>query len=230
MNWSSGQRETERLLAMYGEMSEAELLEMRASAADLTEVAQEALAGEMKRRGLDPEMGEAENAAALDPGSFDEDDATGWRTVHVFEQAFEAQAAFRILERELIEFAVEDRSLDENGDPVPGPAVRLALLVEAPDWDRCARLLREEAGLFPEAVVDPRGEPEGPQPEMVTVGEFEQAGDVDAASRALEAAGVTFQTMTHDGEDWERTSIEVKCEDQDRALAVLEALVEEDGA
>ncbi len=222
MAWTKGRTEAERLGAMYGEMSDGELLGLRATAGDLTEVAQEALAGEMTRRGL---------AAPVEeelPTSTDAD--SGWRTLHVFSQTFEAQAAFRVLEREEIEFAVEDRTMDEEGNPRPGPAVQLALLVEAKDWERAVALLRRDAGLFPEAVVDPRGEHESGGEEMVMVGEFEETADIEAASRVLTEAGVWFRTAAHTGEEWERTSIEVRAEDQERALSLLERLLEEDAS
>ena len=227
MGWSNAEKERERLGAMYREMSDAELLKMHGSAGDLTEVAQEALAGEMKRRGIEvaPEE-EMDGAAGFE--SFKDDEISGWKTLHVFHQTFEAEAAFRLMEGEAIEFAVEDRTVDERGEVVAGPAVALALMVAGADWSRSVSLLRREAGLFPEAVVDPRGEEEAGEEEMVSVGEFEEGDDLREAVDALERAGIGVRTTRHDGEEWERTSVEVKGEDQDRALAVLERLLEED--
>lgn len=228
MAWTDGKKEQDRLGAMYREMSDGELLGLEATAGDLTEVAQEALAGEMNRRGL--ESSAAKDEAVPGAGSFGKNGDSGWKTLHVFSQTFEAQAAFRLLEREEIEFAVEDRTIDEEGEVRPGPAVQLALIVDAGDWDRAVALLRREAGLFPEAVEDPRGEEESADGETVTVGEFEDAGDVLAASRVLEEARVWFRTVKHDGEEWERTAIEVRAEDGDRALETLERLLEEDAS
>ena len=156
MAWSERGREQEqereRLGGIYGEMSDGELLVLEGSSGDLTEVAQEALRGEMGRRGLEALPAE-DGLPEMEAG----EGADGWRTLHVFSQTFEAQAAFRLLERDGIEFAVEDRSVDARGEPVAGPAVQLALMVEAVDWERSVKVLRREAGLFPEAVVDPRG-------------------------------------------------------------------------
>ncbi len=227
MDWKEAERERERLGAIYGEMGDSELLGLHANAGDLTEVAHEALSGEMKRRGLEAPVEDPEGEVV--PAGVGSGDS-GWKTLHVFSQTFEAQAAFRLLEREEIEFAIEDRTVDEHGELREGPAVQLALMVEAQDWDRAVVLLRREAGLFPAAVIDPYGEDEGAEAELVTVGEFESADDVASASRALEEAGVWFRTMLHDDEDWKRTSIEVRAEDGDRALDALEKLLEEDAS
>ncbi len=224
MNGTKTGNDRERLAAVYGEMGDGELLELQATAGDLTEVAQEALAGEMRRRGL----AAVEKAAPVVESNGD--GGSGWKTLHVFSQTFEAQATFKLLEREGIEFAVEDRTVDEKGEVRAGPAVQLALIVEGQEWERAVALLRREAGLFPEAVVDPRGEEESATEATVTVGEFEDEVDIAAAADALEGAGVWFRTVTHDGEEWERTSIEVKQEDGNRALAVLERLLEEDAS
>ncbi len=223
MRWNKGQREG--LLALYGEMTDSELLGLEATEADLTEVAQEALASEMKRREI--EAAAIEETLPAD-GTPEIKGSSEWVTLHVFAQAFEAQAAFKLLEREEIEFAVEDRTLDERGQLRAGPAVQLALLVHRYARDQAVSLLRSKAGLFPEAVVDLRGEDEDCSGEMVTVGEFEDQADVAAASRVLGEAGVWFRVVTHAGEEWERTSVEVKEEDSERALETLEPLLEED--
>ncbi len=225
MKWNEGQRERERLSAMYGEMADGELLTLEATAADLTEVAQEALASEMKRRGVEAAAVQENWPADRSSGSTG---SSGWTTLHVFAQSFEAQAAFKLLEREEIEFAVEDRTVDERGQLRAGPAVQLALLAHEDDRDRAVALLRREAGLFPEAVVDPRGEDGGSEEETVTVGEFEDQADVAAASRLLTEAGVWFQVVPHSGDDGESTSMEVKDGDGERALEALARLLEED--
>lgn len=228
MKWFSGQsereREEDRFGATYREMADGELMGLQRTRGDLTEVAEAALASEMKRRGL-----EALTVEDSGPGveALETDGAAGWKALHVFSQTFEAQAVFKLLEREGIEFAVEDRTVDERGQTRAGPAVQLALLVRGEDWNRAVALLRRKAGLFPEAVVDPRGHDEGVGEETVMVGEFEDAKDVQAATRVLEEAGVWSRTVTHEGEEWERTSIEVKAEDGDRALEALEKLMEE---
>ncbi len=228
MAWTEGERERERLGLVYREMGDRELLGLRAASGDLTDAAREAVAAEMRRRGLAAAPG-AE--AASDAESFAEGESSGWRMLHVFHQTFEAQAAFRLLEREEIPFAVEDRTIDEKGDAVPGPAVALGLMVAGEDWNRAVSLLRREAGLFPEAVVDPRGEVEEADEEgLVSVGEFEEANDVAAAERVLGEAGVWFRRVTHEAEEWERTSIEVKGEDVDRALGALSRLLEDDAS
>ncbi len=226
MGWSDGEKERERLGAMYGEMGDGELLGLHVKARDLTDVAQEALSAEVKRRGLVIPIEDVEEGTGVSVSRSD----SGWKTLHVFSQTFEAQAAFRLLERNGIEFAVEDRTVDENGELREGPAVQLALMVEAQDWDRAVTLLRREAGLFPVAVVDPYGEDESTEAEMGTVGEFEDPRDVAAASHALEANGLWFRTVLHDHEEWKRTSIEVRAEDVDRALDALEKLLEGDAS
>ncbi len=225
MKWNERHGECERLGTMYRGMADGELLRLQATAGDLTEVAQEALAAEMKRRGLQAAV--AEETLPLE-GSSGGNGSFGWTPLHVFAQTFEAQAAFRLLDQEEIEFAVEDRTVDESGKLRAGPAVQLALLVHGDHRERAVALLRRKAGLFPEAVVDPRGKEDGGAGETVTVGEFEDEVDVAAASRVLEEAGVWFRVVTHAGEEWERSSIEVKEEDGEGALEALERLLEED--
>ncbi len=88
MKWNEGQRERERLSAMYGEMADGELLTLEATAADLTEVAQEALASEMKRRGVEAAAVQENWPADRSSGSTG---SSGWTTLHVFAQSFEAQ-------------------------------------------------------------------------------------------------------------------------------------------
>ena len=231
MERSETQGERERLRALYGEMSDGELLELEGEAGDLTEVAREALAGETSRRGLIVAASD-EVDAVPEVGSFGEGASSGWKTLHVFAQTFEAQAVFRLLEREGIEFRVEDRTVNADGTQRAGPAVQLALLVESADWDRSVLLLRREAGLFPEAVVDPHAgeEEEDTEAGMTTVGEFEDVADVRAAADVLTDAGVWFREVTHPNEDWQRTSIEVKAEDGDRALEALERLLDGDAS
>lgn len=233
MGWTEVEKERERLGSVYREMGDGELLGLQAASGDLTDAAREAVAAEMRRRGLAVPVAEGKALAreGSGVGAEGEDRASGWRMLHVFHQTFEAQAAFRLLEREEIPFAVEDRTLDENGAVVPGPAVALGLMVAGEDWNRTVSLLRREAGLFPEAVVDPRGEFEEMAEEgLLAVGEFEDVGDVISATRALEEAGVWYRTVTHDGEEWERTSVEVKEEDGDRALEALSRLLEDDAS
>ncbi len=227
MAWTEAERERERLGLVYREMGDRELLGLQAASGDLTDAAREAVGAEMRRRGLAVPV----TKAAWDAESFAEGESSGWRMLHVFHQTFEAQAAFRLLEREEIPFAVEDRTVDEKGEAVPGPAVALGLMVAGEDWDRAVSLLRREAGLFPEAVVDPRGEvDEADEEGLVSVGEFEEANDVAAAERVLGEAGVWFRRVTHEAEEWERTSIEVKGEDVERALGALSRLLEDDAS
>lgn len=231
MKSNEGQRETERLAAIYAEMGDAELRNLHAKSADLTDVAQAALRSEIKRRGI--EAGAVEETPPASAVRFGDDQTSAWKTLHVFSQTFEAQAAFKLLDREEIEFALEDRTVDESGQLRAGPAVQIALMVHGADRDRAVALLRSEAGLFPEAVLDPRGpdphkEDGGASEDTVTVGEFDDQADVSAASRVLEQAGLWFRLATHPGEEWERTSIEVRPQDADQALDALESLLDDD--
>ena len=221
---NGNERERERLSAMYGEMGDGELLELFAKSGDLTEVAQAALAGEMHRRALKPtieEDGEPESALT--------DKGKGWRTLHVFSQTFEAQAAFRLLERELIEFAIEDRTVDADGQTIAGPAVQLALMVEAEDWSRAVTVLRKEAGLFPDAVVDPRGsEMEGEEEGWLVVGDFEEEAELVKGEQMLREAGLELRVVRGEMAGGEAGTIEVHEADADRAIGVLERLIAEE--
>ncbi len=119
-----------------------------------------------------------------------------------------------------------------GGSRWPGPAVQLALLVEAVDWPRAVAVLRREAGLFPEAVVDPRGsamEEARMRRCWSVVGDFEEEAELVKAERMLGEAEVGLRVVRGEMAGGEAGSIEVREVDVDRAIAVLERLIAEEG-
>lgn len=230
MAWNDGQGEADRLGRMYGEMGDGELLTLYASMSDLTDAAQAALQREMASRRLEAPIEELEPVGEprRGDGSSAEDGET-WKLLHVFSQTFEAQHAFELMERAEIPFVVEDRTVDEKGELRPGPAVQLALLVEPVDWEAAVALLRRKAGLFPEAVVDPRGaDHEEGDLEMFPVGHFEDEEELAEAGQMLQEAGIPFEVVKADDAEWTGSSIEVAASDAERAITVLERLSAED--
>lgn len=237
MGLGNGTGERDRLAKIYGEMGDGELLELHATRGDLTEEAQAALSAEMTRRRLEPAP--EDEVPMPEPLVFGarglQEDVSGWRMLHLFHQTFEAQHAFGLLEREEIPFRVEDRSVDEAGEARPGPAVQLGLLVEAKDWSRAVRVLRGGAGLFPDEEVAMRGDgaeldEDGDAKEMVPVGQFESEQEAEMAEQLLGEAGIPFRRVQGDELDGQGVLLEVAEGDMDRAMSVLERMLEMDAA
>jgi hypothetical protein len=217
-------------------MSDGELQELHGDAADLTESAQATLRAEMGRRGLTAAAVEAEPAALAWAGEAAVaagDSGDSPEVLQVFHQTFEAERAFAVLEREEIAFEVKDFSVDEKGEPRPGPAIQLGLLVPRGLRARAIRVLHRDAGLFPQAE-ETTGEAEdemGDDGEMFPVGQFEGEAEAEIAEQLLRGAGIVSRRATpEDGEDAEGSGpvIEVRPEDLERAAAVLEQMVDGD--
>lgn len=216
-----GQMET--LRALYGEKSDAELLDLYEKREGLTGTAQEALAGVMRGRGL----ASREAGAAVEPVGGDAvGDAVGADEglVYLFHDAFEAREAIRHMR----EAGIAHRMLDWHGVEPDREAsytgVDLGLVVRREDAQRAVAVLKEKLGLFPgpETVEDGGGDGEG----LVVLSMFDRE-EALAAAGALGRAGMTY--LWRDGRDEasglpdeETIAIEVRAEDVDRAARLVE--------
>jgi hypothetical protein len=179
-----------RLQANYREMSDGELLGLAAEPDDLTEVAREALRGEMAGRKLKVE-GAPFAAMERDPLPKPEvgaELAKGMVVLTTFYDAIAAGEACDWLEAAGMDVDVRDVSEKGGlGTMYGGPPVALQVVVAGRDRERAMGILREKMGLFPlqevemaDAVVDDGS--------LATVGTFGRREDADEVARVLDDA------------------------------------------
>lgn len=206
-------------------MSDTELLKLHRERDGLTAAAQQAVDAEMSARGLT-----ASDDAAQSPESMPElhpaEDDPSLVELMTFQIAVDAERALDALDEHGIPVRMEPamRSLTENG-----PKIKtnwLTIFVEKARQQDAVRVLRERMGLFPVAVAeetDGHGGGADDEP-YFTVCEFESDADIALARKALTEANIRFKASKDDGEmSFEGTMIEVRLEDLERALAVVEA-------
>ena len=223
----SSERQLEKLSAVYAEKSDAELLALHEQSDGLTELAQKALAGVMRERGLGAL--DARGSSAAEPpqaadGVGGEDAVAGGEVLaYLFHDAFEARAAMRCMTEAGIAHRVLDWHVVEPEREVSFTGVDLGLVVGREDAQRTMAVLKEKLGLFPagDAVVAGGGE-DG----LAVLSMFERA-DALLAARALGEAGVTY--LWRDGSDEsaglpdeETVAIEVRPAEMERAMKVVE--------
>jgi hypothetical protein len=219
----------EKLSALYEEKSDGELLDLYEQREGLTEVAQQALGGVMRRRGLEAHapfgVQEIEPASEYQDG--DDTVASGEVLAYMFHDAFEAREAIRVL----TEAGVEHRVLDWHGvqpERAPHPlGLDLGLVVGRSDLQRATTVLKEELGLFalPEQREGPHeGVGDGDSMEVLSMYE---RGEALVAARALGEAKLSYRwrdgsEVGSDLPDGECVVIEVNAEDVERAAQVVE--------
>jgi len=228
-------QEWRRLQALYAGMSDGQLLKLAGEMVELTEVAQRAVEAEMSSRGLKLEEESAEEAEADMPELEAAADDPSLVELKTFQLAIEAQTAARLLDEHGIPMRMElaMRRFTEDG-----PKIKtnwLTIFVERERQKDAVELLRERMGLFPvmkpEEVGDP-GNDSGADTEeelLSVMGSFDVDADADMARKALTEAGIWFQAEKENLEDWTGTTIAVRMEDLDRALAAVEAAFGEEG-
>lgn len=212
----------EKLSALYGEKSDGELLALYEKREGLTDLAQQALAGVMRERGL-----VARGVAAAEPVGVEE---TSGETVgedegliYMFHDAFEAREA----KRHMREAEIAHRMLDwhevEPEMERSHTGLDLGLVVRRADAQRAVQVLKESLGLFPGPETARQGEAD----EFVVLSMFDREEALVAAG-ALGRAGVTY--LWRDGRDAsaglpdeETVAIEVRAEDVDRAVKLVES-------
>lgn len=190
-----GTEEFGRLRGIYGEMGDAELVELGEKMGDLTGNAREALAAELQKRGLDrptesfsggeepsEEVG-LPTAADLMPGYLGA--VAPEMELRVFHDALEAGRACEILDEAGIPFHVADMTEEAPGRGAvdAGPAVALRVTVPLTDFERAKSVLRKGMGLFPLQEVTTADE-------MVDDGTRTAVGYVATREDAEEIAGI----------------------------------------
>ncbi len=212
----------EKLSALYGAKSDGELLALYDRNEGLTDLAQQALAGVMRERGL-----AARGRAAAEPVGVEE---TAGETVgedegliYMFHDAFEAREAKRHMREEGIAHRMLDWHEVEPEMEMSPTGLDLGLVVRRVDAQRAVQVLKEKLGLFP----GPETAREAEADEFVVLSMFDREEALVAAG-ALGRAGVTY--LWRDGRDEaaglpdeETVAIEVRTEDMDRATRLVES-------
>ncbi|MGA7155785.1 MAG: hypothetical protein WBY53_02995 [Acidobacteriaceae bacterium] len=221
-----------KLSALYDEKSDGELLSLYEQRGGLTEMAQQALAGVMRSRGLSggaavESSGGADDGA--DEGVADPEDsvAEGEVLVYLFHDAFEAREAIRVMREAGIEHRMLDWHVVNPEMEVSQTGVDLGLVVGRGDVARVGKVLKEQLGLFPDAEDVAREAGEA----LAVLSMFER-GDALVAARALGEAGMTYlwrDGRDHVGElpDEDTVAIEVKAADVERAARLVEVALAE---
>ncbi len=219
-------REWERLQALYAELSDAELVELAGSKAGLTEVAQQVIEAEVRSRGLVVEAAAPVAPDAADGELPESENDPSLVELTTFSMALEAEKALAELELQEIPVWVKPamRQMEEGG-----PLVKtnwLTLSVQRVRLLEAQETLRRHMGLFPPEESDGKGdEPadgEDFSEELTVLGTFE-AADAAIARKALTEAGMVFETQDDEEENSGTTLFEVRQEDLERAMAVVEA-------
>jgi hypothetical protein len=222
----------EKLSALYDEKSDGELLDLFEQRDGLTAVAQQALAGVMRQRGLSAPSGGGEAAPVVAAGS-DAADAVEADTVasgevlaYMFHDAFEAREAIRVLTEAGIAHRMLDWHVVQPERPPHALGLDLGLVVARSDRQRTAAVLKDELRLFalPEQGEQHEGMGDGDSMEVLSM--FER-GEALVAAQALGEAKMSYRwrdgsEVGSDLPDGETVAIEVNAEDVERAGQVVE--------
>jgi hypothetical protein len=218
------ENELNRLTALYHDMSDTQLLDLHADAANLTDEAQDVLRAEIRSRRL--VVPTAEEADESKPPEYVPDLVTGLNddglvALITFYNGLDLGLACDHLGDAGIELAVK---------PFPGTDVSAAafqIRVAPADQARAEEILRQKMGLFPKQEVedDDSGEQElAADIDMVILGEFPDEDETAQTTAALGAAGIIYR-MTPPYDDGENDApgytVEVHAGDLDRGLAVV---------
>jgi hypothetical protein len=213
----------EKLSALYAEKSDGELLALFERRDGLTEMAQQALAGVMRERGLD-ERGKAP-VETVDVESDEGGDRVGEGEglIYLFHDAFEAREAMRHMNEAGIAHRMLDWHVVEPERAVSYTGVDLGLVVERADAQRAKQVLKDAMGLLPgpEKVI------EEDEAGLIVLSMFDRE-EALAAAHALGQVGITY--LWRDGRDEtaglpdeDTVAIEVRAEDLDRAAKLVES-------
>ena len=215
----------EKLGALYAEKSDGELLDLYEQRDGLTELAQQALAGVMRARGLHPQpaFGAQQPEFAVSDDEGDDTVGTGEVLAYLFHDAFQAREAMRTMNEAGIEHRMLDWHVVQPERPPHPLGLDLGLVVARADLPAANEVLKEKLGLYPEAEGEEAPEDgEG----MVVLSMYERGDALDAA-RALGEAGMTY--LWRDGRDpgselpdEETVAIWVHAVDVERAAQAVE--------
>jgi hypothetical protein len=217
----------EKLSVLYAEKSDGELLDLHEQSDGLTEMAKQALAAVMRRRGLGGRgVAAGEPSRRIEESGGEGGDVVGEDegVVYLFHDAFEAREAIRHMK----EAGIAHRMMDwHRVEPEREPSqtgVDLGLVVRRADAKSAVMVLKEKLGLFPapEAVGEAASDEYG----LAVLSMFDRE-EALAAAQALGRVGMTY--LWRDGRDEasglpdeETVAIEVRAEDLDRAARLVE--------
>jgi hypothetical protein len=240
--------EQDRLVKLYGEMSDEHLLDLNEEQDDLTDEARLVLAQELRRREITPEPpgppGERTIVPTVEP---EREEGFGGGVPGIIpsgaaavEQALEPADTPRDdgLAR-LISFydgmqlskaceILEDAGLEPSIEPIAGDAMsgvppRFEVWLDIGDIELAQVLLRAKMGLFPVAEVDEDddGEPEAGLPEGdLIVAEFDSSIDAEHVRALLADAGIEAR-VDSDPDDGDISVVTVAAKHQERALELV---------
>jgi hypothetical protein len=230
----SNEQEWQRLQGLYAAMTDGELLGLAADKDGLTEVAQQAIDTEMSRRGLEVPVEEESLPDAATPGLPAAEDDPSLIALLRTQSAIEANQAASCLEAAEIPFELRPERYRETEDSPWRYSGLLEIVVKEDRKQDGVETLRKGMGLFPLAEVDENDDGEADasveeEEPLGMVGNFEDKADVEIAQKALTEAGIWFNAVNEidEGADSGVTTIEVKMEDVERALEVVEAAFDE---
>src|SRR5665213_964962 len=224
----SNDQEQRRLQGLYAAMSDGELLRLAEGKAGLTVVAQQAIDAEMSARGLEMPLEETAPVAAEAEEADNSEADPSLIELITFQIPVDAETAMRLLAEHDVPAHMEHAVRQVNED---GPKVKmnwLSLFVERARKEDAIVVLRKGMGLFPVMAADEIAASEDGADDdenaLLMVGNFQDAADAELAQKALTDAGIWFNAVqdTDDSAEGEGTTIEVKMEDLERALEVVE--------
>lgn len=217
----------EKLSALYGEKTDGELLDLHDNREGLTEMAQQALAGVMRERGLAARGVVAAESSPVVTGGDEEPDAVGEDEglIYLFTDAFEAREAIRHMREAGIAHRMLDWHVVEPEREVSQTGVDVGMVVRRVDAQRAVLVLKQKLGLFP-GPENLGGADASDEYGLVVLSMFDR-GEALAAADALGRVGITY--LWRDGRDEEAglpdedtVAIEVRAEDMDRAAKLVE--------
>jgi hypothetical protein len=221
----------EKLSALYAEKSDGELLDLHEQRDGLTELAQQALAGVMRERGLGARGVSAEQSSPSEIGGGQAADALVENELlaYLFHDAFEAREAIRNMTEAAIPYRMLDWHTVNPEMEVSYTGVDLGLVVQRKDASRTMVVLKEKLGLFPAREETPGSgfEDEAGAAEALAVLSMFDRNEALAAAQALGEAGITY--LWRDGRDdtadlphEETVAIEVRLANLERATKLVE--------
>ncbi len=215
-----------RLLALYGDKDNDELLNLHLYKDDLTDIAQEALERVMKDRKLQVPAADAKTASSDDSGGMSDDEVLLW----AFDDMFQANRAIQLLEDADIGYRLEDLSNNGAADARTRAVAWLRVVVEQKDCAVARKLLHDGMGLFPAPEAGAPSADAEPLDDLVGVLIFDcetEMAEGLTAAQALAHAGISF--LWHDGRDSPEgladgmtIAIEVRGASCERAAAIIE--------
>ncbi len=238
--------EQERLVRLYGELSDEHLQDLAEETDDLTDPARIALLGEMRKRGFAPEPSRDDQAVAtedaperaygfgagvpgvvpasgpgveqaLEPGG---EERQGMVSLASFYDGLELSRACAALEDVDVEPAIEEIA----GDASTGLATRFEVWVDAADAQVSREILHERLGLFPlaeqESATD-GGEREAAEDGEVVVAQFDSSAEAEAVKARLAQTGISAEVEEVAGSTASAV-VMVAATDQQRALEMLQ--------